>query len=236
MPNLSAKNGDSSLLKKFFAGHKKIIYKKNQLILQAEDSPQGVYFLAKGFVRVYTISEQGNELTVNIFTKESFFPMFWAINDTANFYYFEAMSEVVVYRAPRQAFLDYIHTDIAVMNSINELILHSLSSTLIRLQYLVLGNACQRVSCVLVMLFRRFGKIRKSGMQIISFPITQQQVADLIGLTRESVGSVMRNLEQKKIIQRSQRYYAIADFAALLDESCFYKHAYRENKPLPHTY
>lgn len=220
------------LIKQFFSEQKKIIYKKNQQILQGDDQPQGVYYLVEGFVRVYVISENGAELTLNIFTPGSFFPMFWAINHINNAYCFEAMSNIVVYRAPQAEFLTQLKNSPELLEIINQLVLHSLNSTLTRFQYMVLGNATQKVACVLIMLLRRFGKLRSPGRYVIAFPITQQQIAKLAALTRESVSVVLKSLEAEKLLCREKRHYVVLHFQDLLEKSGFYI----DDRPLPYLY
>ena len=48
---------------------------KKTLILRAQEQPTIVYFLKKGYVRLYTINSSGQEITFNIFKPGSYFPM-----------------------------------------------------------------------------------------------------------------------------------------------------------------
>ncbi len=77
------------------------IYKKGEILIRADDDPQGIFCLNKGYVRQYIISKNGIELTLNILKPISYFPMVWAINETPNIYYYEALTEAEVGRAPR---------------------------------------------------------------------------------------------------------------------------------------
>ena len=65
-------------------------YKKSEMLIRADDDPLGIFCLRKGYVRQYTISETGFELTLHILKPISYFPMVWAINGTPNVYFFEA--------------------------------------------------------------------------------------------------------------------------------------------------
>ena len=40
-------------------------YKKGEMLIRADDDPQGIFCLSKGYVRQYTISKTGNELSMN---------------------------------------------------------------------------------------------------------------------------------------------------------------------------
>ena len=83
-------------------------YKKGETLIRADDDPQGIFCLKKGYVRQYTISKAGLELTLHILKPTSYFPMVWAVNGTPNVYYFEALTPVEVGRAPRDQVVDFI--------------------------------------------------------------------------------------------------------------------------------
>ncbi|PIP63677.1 hypothetical protein CO165_03850 [Candidatus Roizmanbacteria bacterium CG_4_9_14_3_um_filter_33_18] len=83
-------------------------YKKGEMLIRADDDPLGIFCLKKGYVRQYTISKTGFELTLHIVRPISYFPMVWAVNGTPNVYFFEALTEVEVGRAPREQVVDFI--------------------------------------------------------------------------------------------------------------------------------
>src|ERR1035437_7600055 len=83
-------------------------YKKGEMLIRADDDPQGIFCLTKGYVRQYTISKSGFELTLHILKPISYFPMVWAINGTPNVYYFEALTPVEVGRAPKDDVVKFI--------------------------------------------------------------------------------------------------------------------------------
>mgnify|MGYP001559973482 CR=1 FL=1 len=95
-------------VEEFFARSGVTHYKKGETILRGGDQPQGVFYIKKGYVRLYSLSKEGEELTLIIFKPGDFFPMIWAINNTSNMYYLESMTPVEVYRAPRDEFVSYI--------------------------------------------------------------------------------------------------------------------------------
>ncbi len=59
----------------FFQHYKKQNYKKGELLIRADDQPQGIFYLKSGTVKVYAISKKGDELVVNLFKPKAFFPM-----------------------------------------------------------------------------------------------------------------------------------------------------------------
>src|SRR6266545_4746184 len=95
---------DTAVLNKidaFFIQFKQQTYKKGEILIRADDDPSGIFYLKNGVVKEYAISKKGDELVINIFQPISFFPMSWVINETHNIYFFEAMTDVTLWRAPK---------------------------------------------------------------------------------------------------------------------------------------
>jgi CRP-like cAMP-binding protein len=47
-------------------------YKKGEMLIRADDDPQGIFCLTKGYIRQYSISKAGMELTLHIHSKTTF--------------------------------------------------------------------------------------------------------------------------------------------------------------------
>src|ERR1700690_2389559 len=92
----------------FYKQFTKRNYKKGEMLIRADDDPQGIFCLTKGYVRQYSISKTGFELTLHIIRPISYFPMVWAINGAPNVYYFEAITPVEVGRASKEWVISYI--------------------------------------------------------------------------------------------------------------------------------
>lgn len=92
----------------FYTQFTKRHYKKGEMLIRADDDPQGIFCLTKGYVRQYSISKTGLELTLHILKPVSYFPMVWAINGTPNIYFFEALTAIEVGRAPREQVVGFI--------------------------------------------------------------------------------------------------------------------------------
>src|SRR4030067_2058893 len=99
-------------LDNFFARFKSVhSYKKGELIIRADDPPSGIFYLKSGFVRLYSISKDGQDITFNIFKPGSYFPMFWAIGNSPNSYYFEAMTRIEVMKAPKEELIKFLKSN-----------------------------------------------------------------------------------------------------------------------------
>lgn len=205
-------------LNDFFSQFKLLHYKKDEIILRPDDTPSGVFYLCKGYVRLYSVSQAGEELTLIIFKPEDFFPMVWAISNTENIYYFEAITQVELWRAPREQFLDFIKINPDVFFDLTSRILIRLGGLLERMEYLVFGSAYQKVASILVICAQRFGLKVGKGIKI-PVPLTHKDIANLVGITRETASLEIKKLERKGFIHSRGRLFIIKDVRRLQKES-----------------
>jgi len=184
----------------FYKHFKTRLYKKGEMLIRADDDPQGIFCLKKGYVRQYTISKTGNELTLHILRPISYFPMVWAVNGTPNVYYFEALTPVEVGRAPRDEVVSFISDKpIIIFELLSELI-EDYAESLKRIEQLVFSDAYRRVIAVLLYIAKHFG-VAKGKNVIVDHRFTQQDIATLVGVARETASNEMVKLEKKGFIK-----------------------------------
>ncbi len=174
-------------------------YKKGEVLIRADDDPQGIFYLKKGYVRQYTISKAGFELTLHILRPISYFPMVWAVNGTPNVYYFEALTPVEVGRAPRDQVVDFIKDKPAIIFELLSELIEDYAESLTRIEHLVFSDAYRRVISVLLYIAKHFGEEQGSGV-IVHHRFTQQDIATLVGIARETASNEMVKLEKKGLV------------------------------------
>ena len=84
-----------------------------------------------------------------------------------------------------------------------------LLSTLSRVEALERSGANDKVAHMLFNLAERIGPKTQSHASSIKLPITQQDIADSLGLSRETAGIVLKRLEIRKLVQRSRQNYTL---------------------------
>lgn len=211
---------DLSLIKlnNFFAGYTPLRYKKRHTILYPGDTPTGIFYIKTGYVRQYLISHDGKELTTIIYKSADLFPIKWAVINSPIKSYFETLTTVELCKAPKEAFLGFLRSDPDVFLKLTSRIVNRLSAVLERLEYLAFGNAYQKVISILLILAERFGKQNKK-QTTIQIPLTHNDIASLIGMTRETVSIEMNKLKKKKSIYYKQRFLVIKNIDRLKEES-----------------
>lgn len=174
-------------------------YKKDEMLIRADDDPQGIFCLTKGYVRQYTISKTGLELTLHILKPISYFPMVWAINGTPNVYYFEALTPVEVGRAPRDQVVTFIKDKPTIIFELMSELVEDYAESLKRIEHLVFSDAYRRVISVFLYISKHFGEVTNSGV-VVHHRFTQQDIATLVGVARETASNELVKLEKKGLI------------------------------------
>lgn len=218
-------------LDNFFSQYPVLQYDKNQIIIHADDIPSGIFYIKSGFVKMSAILETGREITLNIFKPGACFPMIWAITDIPDNYYYKTVTATEIQRAPRGMLLDFVKKNPDELFELTKRILRGVKGLLINIEHQLSGDSYHRVIAALVLAAKRFGVKGKKGLIIIKLPMTHQEIADIAGITRETVSLVMVKLENKKIISYKKRILSINDLEALNGESTIYE----EEKPTPNT-
>jgi CRP/FNR family transcriptional regulator, cyclic AMP receptor protein len=205
-------------LENFFSTYRRVKFKKGEVILSAEEEPKGVYFLSKGYVKQYSISPTGEELILIIFKPGDFFPIIWALNETAYHYYLETITPVELFCAPREEFIRFLRSNPNIMFELTSKILTRTGGLLSRMENLVFGNAYHKIVSILSICADRFGDKTPQGVKI-PFHLTHKLIGNFTGLSRETTSVEMKNLEKAGLIKYHGSTLLIKNPKALKEES-----------------
>lgn len=192
----------------FFQQYKPLTYKKRDLILHANDTPLSVFYIKSGYVRVYRISEQGEELTLTILKPNDFFPLTYGINTVVNPYFLEAITPLTLWKAPQEQFIKFITTHADIYYELITRVLIRFDGVLSRMEYLVFSNAYTKVASTLLICAKQFGEQQGEDI-ILRVPLTHRDIATLIGITRETTSLEMKKLEKEGFLTRNGRLFVL---------------------------
>lgn len=216
IPNVDKQAAEK--LDNFFCQYKKVSFKKGETILRAGEEPRGVYYLNKGYARLYSISKNAQELTFIIYKPRDFFPLIWTIANQQPLYYTEAVTAVELCQAPKEEFLAFIKNNSDVLLEITNRILTRFAGLLKRMEYSIFGNAANKVESIIVICAERFGIPHQEGI-LIQIPLTHQDLANLLGVARETVSLEMEKLQKNNIIGRQRKHLIVKNLQKLKEQS-----------------
>lgn len=202
------KNQVGQFVEKFFHRYPRISFRKGTLLIGADENPTGISFIKKGFVKQYVISPKGQMLMLTIFKPGACIPLTWGINETPNTSNFESLTDGTIYRAPREAVVEFLKGHPDVLYDRTQRLLAGISGMLERLQTLALDDAYERVVRVIVY----FGKLH------LPFSLPHKDIAAWTGLARETVSLQMEKLTRRGLIRYIGRSLEIIDLTKLAQE------------------
>ena len=145
--------------------------------------------------------------------------MIWAFNASPNKYYLEAMTALELEMAPRDEFIRFVKANGDALFDLTSRILIRLGGLLSRMEYMVFGNAGNKVASIISICAERFGHKNVSGNTVVGVPLTHKDIANLIGVVRETVSIEMKRLENEGIIGYDGRHILIKDSRKLRSKS-----------------
>lgn len=205
-------------LQQFFEQFPRMSFKKRATIFYPGDIPRGVYYIEKGYARLYTLSGDGKELSLLIYKEGDCFPVVWTFTGRPSAYYFETLTPVVARQAPREAFLNFINSHGDEFLKLTVSIILRFESGIHRMEHLALGRAYTKVSSVIFILGQDIGE-KKGSEIIIPIPLTHKDIATFVGMTREATSLEMEKLEKEGLIGKKDHLIVIKDMERLKDVS-----------------
>lgn len=202
----------------FFSGFKQQSYKDKSIILSPTTSEVSeILFLEHGFVRMYAIGENGEELSLHIFRPGAYFPLMLVLADEKNTYYFEAINDVTVRRAPKEKVIAFLHENEDVLFELTKGLAGGINGYLLKTERLLLHDAYRKVVSLLLYLGENFGK-QKGDALVINMDVTHYFISTWLGLTRETVSRQMRKLENSGLLETSEQTITITNLPKLQQE------------------
>lgn len=204
------KTDDESIVAHFSDGsHLK--FSKNEGIIHAHEEPQGVYLIKSGFVKAYSISRTGSENLLLIHQAGDFIPLPWALDGehTTGLRY-EAMSDVDILRTSKEKLRASMGDNPWLAQQIMSQTVSMLGLYTQRIQTLEFRSARGRVISELIHLAERFGKVRGQEV-LINAPITQQDIADSINMTRETASRAIGILIEEGLLSQDEHLFTMKD-------------------------
>lgn len=121
------------------------------------------------------------------------------------------MTTVELEMAPRDEFIKFIKANGDTLFDLTSRILIRLGGLLTRMEYMAYGNAHNKVASIISICAERFGHKNTQGETVIGVILTHKDIANLIGVARETVSIEIKRLENEGVIGYMGRHIVIKD-------------------------
>lgn len=190
-------------------GTLKVFRAKENLFFQNE-VPRATYIIISGMVRAYSITAEGEERIVALYGRGDIIPLAWSLGgaDSSVFYY-DVVSDARILVVSKAAIFEAV----TAHPELNEVLLtyasRSYASLLFRITGLTQSRAIDKICYTFYYLLFRFGVERQDGWYDIDVRLSQSNIADLIGQTRESTAKNIKILRDARVVSYKGLRYAV---------------------------
>lgn len=188
-----------------------IAVKKGTTLFNEDDRLEKLYFIKRGFVKLYRLSEKGKESTIYLFGPGHILGIRALLaEDKLAKHHAQAMTDLTIITISRRDFFDAAAEHPEYLVDFIHLVIHRLNYTERKLEGFVTTDATARVANFLNDCALRFGK-KKNGHIILPFRLTHQKIAEFVGSFRETVTVALNRLKKAGIIRIERGEITITD-------------------------
>ncbi|NJM07210.1 Crp/Fnr family transcriptional regulator [Candidatus Gracilibacteria bacterium] len=173
-----------------------------------------LYIIIDGQVRIYTVSESGQEFSVMIFCSQDFFGELALLDGQLRSASAVAMRPTTTVMLHRDAFQHVIIESPQIAVSVMEALSYRLRHANTYLEHLAVHSAPQRVVRRLLDLADQHG-VTDGEMTRIDLHLTQDDLASLAGTTRETVNRVLAGLRDQGLIRVERARVSVLNLGLL---------------------
>jgi CRP-like cAMP-binding protein len=205
----------------FLQRHRTVHFDKGEIILRQHEIPGAAYVVKEGIVKTYNITADGDEKPISFDVKHEIFPVSWVFSKAdETLHYYEAFTNCELYVVSKDDYKEFMAKNPDVVFKILGNFIGNHVGYMLQVNALEQSRASEKLLYTLHYLTVRFGKDAGDGEVKIALPLTQQELANFMGLTRETTAIELKKLEKRGIITYQRANYAvnITKLNELLDE------------------
>lgn len=198
-----------SILNYIMSNGEQISLEKGAFIYHPGDSASYVYLLEEGHVFVSRMQEDGKELVTNFIDKDGIFgavTLFCGAKEYST--YAKAKSNVTLNRIQREKFEQEVLNNSVFTAEWMQWLDIDRNRNESKMRDLMLYGKNGALDSILIRLSNSFGKIVDDGI-LINTPLTNQELAQLCGTSREVINRMLSNLKKDGIISVEKKYIKV---------------------------
>ncbi|OAB47358.1 cAMP-binding protein [Paenibacillus antarcticus] len=189
-------------------------FKKNHVLMFENDLSEEVYLIRSGMLKVYRLSED-REIVLSIATAGDILGESEALSsDNHRISSVEALENVSVWQIGKQDFLYIVEQYPAVLRKAYTILIERMRILNRLIRYLSLYDVRTKTANLIMDLYFNFGK-HNDNVYKIDLKIRQSLMANMLGVTRESISKTLSDFQAEGILDIQDKYLFILDKSKL---------------------
>jgi CRP/FNR family transcriptional regulator len=174
---------------------------KHTFIQTPETFTERLYFVKKGKVRLYRLSPDGKQFTLDLLGEGNVFGEMKGISLGTRGLFIETVEESDICIMDTERFESYLLQRPRFMMNMIQVLSDRLAHLSSLAFNLALGNLHQKILHTVVKLSEQFGYQSEGEYCRIDIPLSHQDLANRVGASREAVTVALRELSEQKVIK-----------------------------------
>ena len=170
-------------------------FRKNEIVLREEDTNEYMYIILDGQVKVTQATEDGKEILLAIHKTHEFFGEVSLIDGKTSPATVQASEDSFIAIISKKDFHSLLLAQGKVLDALLQILCRRLRDSWRRIYLLNFKHASDRVKTLFFSLSFENGSKTPEGI-VLNLKLTHQEIADMTGLTRESVTRVLDKLQK----------------------------------------
>ncbi len=165
-------------------------FKKNEIILHEENTNEFMYIILDGEAKVVQSTDAGKEIIMSVHQSGDFFGELSLIDGKTAPAAVCATKDSVTAIISKNDFYSLLLSQNKVLENVLRILCSRLRESMKKIQILNFNNASQRIKMLFLMLSESYGEKSAEGT-ILKIKLIHQDIADMTGLTRETVTRIL---------------------------------------------
>ncbi|HVZ66665.1 MAG TPA: Crp/Fnr family transcriptional regulator [Patescibacteria group bacterium] len=196
-----------------------ITIKQGKTVFYEGDTPSKIYFIKKGFVKMYRMSPEGRSTIIYLYGPGSILAVRALTNQDKQLKHTaEAITDVEIVTLSEKDYFDALEQNPEYLVDLLHVFIERLNYTERKLEGFILTDTTARVSSFLYDLVKRFGDV-KNNSATLPVPLTHQTISEFVGAFRETVTVAINRLKKEGILEDKRGKITITNVKKLKEQA-----------------
>lgn len=170
-------------------------YRAGELIVAEGGRPDMLYVIESGRVKAFSTSRDGDEVIFGVLGPGDFFGELAVLDKRSRAASVQALTDTMTWQLRRTDFDDFCHANPQVYSGIVKALVQCIRTLDEQIEQFALLDVRERV-------ITKLGGLaaEREGQRVIDYRFTHEEIASMVGSSRERVSQVMKHLRAEKVI------------------------------------
>jgi CRP-like cAMP-binding protein len=187
-----------------------LTYNKGEMVISQGEIARRAYVVKEGLVKVYNLSDMGQERLIDFKTSQDLLPGEWVFSKAPySLYFYEALTPTYLYAVEREELMQAIDQNPTVRSAILDRYVIMNTEQNIRVDALTYSSARDKLLHMLQFLCLRFGKPGIGDSVELRYYMNHQLLSDLLGVSRETTTKEVLKLKHEGVVKYDRKRMAV---------------------------